>query len=83
LIARLNLPLNIGKQSTWGDYIRIAHNPNYKQVSRKTTTRDAEALFYRKLSYWIIELSSMVSLNHFRFCLEFLIEITLLIFRIS
>jgi hypothetical protein len=57
LIARLNLPLNIGKQPTWGDYIRTAHNPNYKQVSRKTTTRDVDALFYRKLSYWILELS--------------------------
>jgi hypothetical protein len=34
LIARLDLPLNIGEQLAWGDYIRIAHNPNYKQVSR-------------------------------------------------
>jgi hypothetical protein len=48
LIARLHLPLNIGEQPSWGDYIRIAHNPNYKQVSRQTTTRDVEVLFYRK-----------------------------------
>jgi hypothetical protein len=48
LIARLDLPLNIGEQPVWGDYIRIAHNPNYKQVSRQTTTRDVETLFYHK-----------------------------------
>jgi hypothetical protein len=47
LIARLDLTLNIGEPA-WGDYIRIAHNPNYKQVSRQTTTRDVEALFYCK-----------------------------------
>jgi hypothetical protein len=50
LIAGLDLPLNIGEQPAWGDYIRIAHNPNYKQVSRQTTTRDVDALFYRKQS---------------------------------
>jgi hypothetical protein len=33
LIARLDLPLNISEQPAWGDYIRIAHNPNTKQVS--------------------------------------------------
>jgi hypothetical protein len=48
LIARLDLPLNIGEQPAWGDYIRIAHDPNYKQVSRQTTTRDVEALFFHK-----------------------------------
>jgi hypothetical protein len=48
LIARFDIPLNIGEQPAWGDYIRIAHNPNYKQVSRQTTTRDVEALFFRK-----------------------------------
>jgi hypothetical protein len=30
------------------DYIRIAHKPNYKHVSRQTTTRDLEAMFYLK-----------------------------------
>jgi hypothetical protein len=50
LIARLDLPLNIVEQPAWGDYIRITHNPNYKQVSRQTTTRDVEALFYCKQS---------------------------------
>jgi hypothetical protein len=48
LIAKLNLLLNIGGQPAWEDYIRIAHNPNYKHVSRQTTTRDLEALFYLK-----------------------------------
>jgi hypothetical protein len=50
LIAKLNLPQNIGEQHTWGDYNRIAHTPNYKQDSRQTTTRDVEALFYHKQS---------------------------------
>jgi hypothetical protein len=48
LIARLDLPLNIGKQPAWKDYIRTTFNPNYKYVSRQTTTRDVEALFYLK-----------------------------------
>jgi hypothetical protein len=47
-ITRLDLPLNIGEQPAWGDYIRIAHNPNYKQVSRQTTTREVDALIYHK-----------------------------------
>jgi hypothetical protein len=48
LIATLDLPLNIAEQPTWEDYIRITHNPNYKHVSRQTTTRDLETLFYHK-----------------------------------
>jgi hypothetical protein len=48
LIARLDLPLNIGGQPTWEDYIMTTHNPNYKHVSRQSTTRDVEALFYLK-----------------------------------
>jgi hypothetical protein len=31
-------------------YIRIAHNPDYRHVSRQTTTRDLEALFFIKQS---------------------------------
>jgi hypothetical protein len=50
LIARLELPLNIGEQPTWEDYIRMAHNPNYMHVSMQTTTRDLEALFFVKQS---------------------------------
>jgi hypothetical protein len=48
LIARINVPLNIGDQPAWEDCIRIAHNPNCKHVSRKTMTRDLETLFYLK-----------------------------------
>jgi hypothetical protein len=48
LIDILDLPLNIGEQPAWEDCIRIAHNPNYKYVSRQTTTRDLDALFYLK-----------------------------------
>jgi hypothetical protein len=48
LIARLDLPLNIGEQPTWEDYIRATHILDYKHVSRQTTTRDLEALFYQK-----------------------------------
>ncbi|GJM87588.1 hypothetical protein PR202_ga03555 [Eleusine coracana subsp. coracana] len=50
LIARLDLPLNIGEQPAWEDYIRIAFNPNYTHVSRQTTTRDLENLFELKKS---------------------------------
>jgi hypothetical protein len=31
-------------------YIRIAHNPDYRHVSRQTTTRDLETLFFIKQS---------------------------------
>jgi hypothetical protein len=48
LIAILDLPLSIGEQPAWEDYISIAHNPNYKHVSRQTMTRDVVALFYLK-----------------------------------
>ncbi|GJN18668.1 hypothetical protein PR202_gb05851 [Eleusine coracana subsp. coracana] len=34
LIARLDLPLNIGEQPAWGDYIRTSFCPDYIQVSR-------------------------------------------------
>jgi hypothetical protein len=48
LIARLDLPINIGEQPAWEDYIRTTHNPNCKHVSKQTTTRDLDALFYLK-----------------------------------
>jgi hypothetical protein len=50
LIARLDLPLSIGELPAWEDYIRIAHNHAFRHVSRQTTTRDLEALFYVKQS---------------------------------
>jgi hypothetical protein len=45
LIARLDLALGIGETQAWSDYIRNAHNPLFKGVSRKTTTRDMAKLF--------------------------------------
>ncbi|GJM96990.1 hypothetical protein PR202_ga13878 [Eleusine coracana subsp. coracana] len=48
LIARLDMPLNTGAQPAFEDYIRIAHNPNYKSVSRQATTRDLEKYFALK-----------------------------------
>jgi hypothetical protein len=48
LIARLDLPLNFGERPAWEDYIRAAHTPDCKHVSRQTTTRDLETLFCRK-----------------------------------
>jgi hypothetical protein len=46
----LDLSLSIGEHPAREDYIRIAHNPNFRHVSRQTTTRDLEALFYVKQS---------------------------------
>jgi hypothetical protein len=45
LIARLDLPLSIGETEAWSDYIKRAHNPLFKSVSRQTTTRDMAKLF--------------------------------------
>ena len=45
LIARLDLPLGIGETQAWEDYIVLAHNPRFAQVSRQTTTRDLGKLF--------------------------------------
>jgi hypothetical protein len=50
LIARLYLPLSICEHPAWEDYIRIAHNPAFRHVYSKITTRDLEALFYVKQS---------------------------------
>ncbi|GJN03479.1 hypothetical protein PR202_ga20931 [Eleusine coracana subsp. coracana] len=50
LIARLDLPLNIGEQPAWGDYIRAAFYPDYTHVSRQTTTRDVDTYFDAKQS---------------------------------
>jgi hypothetical protein len=45
LIARLDLPLGIGETRAWSDYIKNAHNPLFKSVSRQTTTRDLAKLY--------------------------------------
>jgi hypothetical protein len=36
LLARLDLPLSIGETEAWEDYIRTAHNPRFKIVSKQT-----------------------------------------------
>jgi hypothetical protein len=63
LIARLYLNLNIGEQPACEDNIRTSHNHNYKHVSRQTTTRDLEALFYLHQSNVkeLLETSELVS----------------------
>ncbi|GJN11751.1 hypothetical protein PR202_ga29967 [Eleusine coracana subsp. coracana] len=48
MIAQLDMPLNTGEQPAFQDYIRIAHNPGYKGVSRQATTRDLEKYFALK-----------------------------------
>jgi hypothetical protein len=45
LIARLDLPLGIGETQAWSDYIKNAHNPLFKSVTRQTTTRDLAKLY--------------------------------------
>ena len=45
LIARLDLPLDIGETDALEEYIVHAHNPRFIKVSRQTTTRDLSKLF--------------------------------------
>jgi hypothetical protein len=48
LLARLDLPLILGETEAWEEYIKTAHNPRYKTVSRQTTTRDLLKYFTDK-----------------------------------
>jgi hypothetical protein len=48
LLARLDLPLILGETEAWEEYIKTAHNPMYKIVSRQTTTRDLLKYFTDK-----------------------------------
>jgi hypothetical protein len=48
LLARLDLPLILCETEAWEEYIKIAHNPRYKTVSRQTTTRDLLKYFTDK-----------------------------------
>ena len=45
MIARLDLPLDIGETHAWEDYITRAHNPRFAKVSRQSTTRGLGKLF--------------------------------------
>jgi hypothetical protein len=48
LLARLDLPLRLGETEAWEEYIRIAHNPRFKVVSKQTTGRDLLKYFNGK-----------------------------------
>jgi hypothetical protein len=48
LLDRLDLPLILGETEAWEEYIKTAHNPRYKSVSRQTTTRDLLKYFTDK-----------------------------------
>jgi hypothetical protein len=48
LLARLDLFLILGETEAWEEYIKTAHNPRYKTVSRQTTTRDLLKYFIDK-----------------------------------
>jgi hypothetical protein len=45
LIAKLDLPLEIGEIDAWEEYFQRAHNPRFVKVSRQSTTRDLAKLF--------------------------------------
>jgi hypothetical protein len=49
LIARLDLPLNIGAIDAFEEYIRFGHNSRFQRVSRQSTTRDLETYFHAKV----------------------------------
>jgi hypothetical protein len=57
LVARLDLPLGFGASPEFEEYIRIAHNPGFKRVSRTTTTSDIDAYFLTKVD----EVKSLLS----------------------
>ena len=44
LIARNDLPLGFGESPGFVKYIQTCHNPNFKPVSRQTTSRDMKKL---------------------------------------
>ena len=45
LLARLDVPINMGETDAFEEYIRTAHNPKYVSVSRQTTARDIQKYF--------------------------------------
>jgi hypothetical protein len=57
LLARLDLPLNMGETDAFEIYIRSAHNPAFTGVSRQTTTRDMVKFFTEKRSKLVETLS--------------------------
>jgi hypothetical protein len=66
LIARRDLPLGIGETQAWSDYIKNAHNPLFKPISRQTTTRDLAKLYAKQrdmLMKDVLPAASSVSLR--------------------
>jgi hypothetical protein len=57
LLARLDLSLGLGASLEFEEYIRTAHNPRFKYVSRTTTTYDIDAYFLGKVD----EVKSLLS----------------------
>ena len=45
LIASNDLPLGFGESDGFVEYIQTCHNPNYRPVSRQTTSRDIKKLY--------------------------------------
>ncbi|CAM0944793.1 unnamed protein product, partial [Alopecurus aequalis] len=44
MVAVLDLPLGFGESEDFVEYIQTSHNPNFKPVSRQTTSRDMRKL---------------------------------------
>ena len=58
LLARLDVPINMGETDAFEEYIRTAHNPKYVPVSRQTTTRDMVNFFTDRKAKLVENLSS-------------------------
>ena len=66
MIARLDLPLDIGETEAWEEYIVHTHNPRFVKVSRQTTTRDLSKLFTKRrniLKNYVLSAASSVALT--------------------
>jgi hypothetical protein len=48
LIAKLDLPLGIGEENLFEQYIQHAHKPYFSKVSRHTTSKDFAKLFIER-----------------------------------
>jgi hypothetical protein len=62
LIARLDLPLGLGYEKVFEEYIQHAHNPHFSRVSRQSTTRDLEKYFLEHCASLVECLASVSSI---------------------
>ncbi|KAJ1286326.1 hypothetical protein BS78_03G344600 [Paspalum vaginatum] len=62
LVARLDLPLTLAESPAFEEYIKLAHNPMFKSVSRQTTTRDFVKYFNDRRSSVLDSLQSASSI---------------------